>query len=376
MAAQNAPGKSARAPEKRSVESRFRFSTAVLVFIGTLLGSLIGAAADLGDAADTLQRLRRLAYPELCVAGSNTILGEGIEVAADWKNEFERVHEARVTIDGIGSVRGVQKAVEGGCVHILAMSEPIPAPQYNALLAAGIEIDCAAEIGFDVIAFVTDINNPVQSINIRDLGNVLNGKISVWGQIDRVRGGSRPIYILARPGSGTTDFVLSNIARYTDPDISDDQYFPPNTNYLVCKSNDECLDFTLSTPGSLYWVSSAWMRTQPPEYLRVIPILESDEAPVNPLTQDVDLEQYPARLIRPLYFYVLSGPKIAANVNALARQFLLYVRSVRGQQVLEKYAFYTHFSKPAEIRIPLPVGFEIPTNGPRTICRPQPPGAS
>lgn len=348
---------------------------AILVFVGTLMGSLIGAAADLGGAADTVARLRRLGYPELCIAGSNTVLGEGIAMAAEWGAEFERTTETRVSIDGIGSVRGVQKAIEGGCVHILAMSEPIPAPQYNALLEAGIEIDCAAEIGFDVIAFVTDIGNPVKNININDLDNVLTGQVTTWGELDRLRGGSRPIYILARPGSGTTEFVLTNIARYTDPDITDDQYFPPNSNYLICKSNDECLDFTLSTPGSLYWVSSAWMRTQPPEYLRIIPILEGDELPINPLTQDVDLEQYPARLIRPLYFYVLGGPKISADINALARQFLAYVRSVRGQQVLEKYAFYTHFAKPADIRIPLPVGFEIPTNGPRTVCRPQPPAA-
>jgi phosphate transport system substrate-binding protein len=341
---------------------------AVVLFLSSFLGALIPTLADFGGAVETIgQLLDNITPPvQLCVAGSNTILGEGITMAQDWEATFEERNRVDVTVDGIGSVRGVERAAEGGCVNVLAMSEPMTQAQYDSLVAAGVEIECAAEIGYDVIAFVTDANNPVPALLQRNLSSVLLGTTTNWSEIG---GEDRPIYILARPGSGTTEVVLINVARYTDPNINDDQYFPPNTNYVACESNEACLDLTLSTNGSLYWVSSAWMRTQPPEYLRVMPILRGDERPINPLTEDVDLNAYPSALIRPLYFYVLNGATTNPEALEMAKDFLSYVRSVDGQQVLEQYAFYNHFSQPAEVDVALPPGFAAPpVDGPRQIC--------
>ncbi len=343
------------------------------MFVGTLAGSLLGVGANIADIIGASETIQNWLNPptELCIAGSNTILGDGIHMAAEWENEFEKLHNVNVQIRGVGSVRGVEMATRGECVHVLAMSEPMTNVQYNQLTGAGVQVQCAAEIGYDVVAFVTDIKNSLAAIKMRDLDNILLGSIRDWQELAGFarRDQPQPIYILARPGSGTTEFVLINVAQYTDPDPNDDQYFPPGANYIPCPSNDACLDLTLSTPGSIYWVSTAWMRTQPIEYIRVIPILQGDEAPINPLTQDVDLDEYPVRLIRPLYLYVLGGGNISPQAAELARQFLTYTRSVRGQQVLEKHYFYTHFDKPTDIAIPLPPGFEIPAHGPRTICK-------
>jgi ABC-type phosphate transport system substrate-binding protein len=348
-------------PEEKQSRSAFKFSTAFLIFLGSLLGSLIGAAADFGGALDTFERFQSRFYPELCIVGSNTVLGDGINMASDWAAAFEETHEVNVSIDGIGSVNGVNRAVEGGCVHILTMSEPMLQTQFDALTNAGIEIDCAAEIGYDVIAFVTDVNNRIPALLERNLSTILKGGIRNW---DDVGGGNQNIYILARPGSGTTEYVLINIADYTQTGS-----FPPDAYYIPCNSNNECLDMTLSTPGSLYWVSTAWMRTQPPEYLRVLPVLRGDEAPTNPLLEDVDLNEYPSGLIRPLYFYVLGGSNVSPETSQLAREFLNYTRSVAGQQILEQYHFYNHFSRPARVQVTLPPGFETTGSGPRAVCK-------
>ncbi len=355
-------------PAQPPRESRggIRLGTAAIIFVATLLGSLLGVAADVGDAASTLDQFRSLFYPELCVAGSNTILGDGITMAADWERDFEANHDARVSIDGIGSVRGVEKAASGGCVHVLAMSEPMTDAQYNSLLNAGVSIRCAAEIGYDVIAFVTDIDNDLPAVLSRDLAGILTGRTRNWSEVG---GAQRTIRLLARPGSGTTEFVLINVARYSDVNIEDDQYFPPDTNYLACESNQECLDLTLATPGSLYWVSSAWMRTQPTEYIRIMPILRGDERPINPLTQEVDLDMYPNTLIRPLYFYVLGGEQVSDETERHAQDFLTYVRSIRGQQVLEQYYFYTFFDRPVEVDVTLPPGFDADIDGVRPVCK-------
>lgn len=353
-------------PSKQRERGGSRLGLGLLVFIGTLLGSLIGIAADAGGAADTIERFRSLFYPELCIAGSNTILGEGIEMASDWKTQFERENEVRVSIEGIGSVRGVERAVQGGCVHVLAMSEPMTILQYNALRGASIEIDCAAEVGYDVVAFVTDIDNRLPALLERNLRGILLGQITDWRTVG---GASGPIRVLARPGSGTTEVVLRNVAGWLDDNLNDDQYFPQGTDYIPCRSNDACLDTTLATPGSLYWVSTAWMRTQPEQFLRVMPILRGDERPINPLTEQVNLNEYPSSLIRPLYLYVLKSQTVPDEIEALAREFLYFVRSVRGQVIVERHHFYAFFNRPQGVRVELPPGFEPDETGLRPVCR-------
>jgi ABC-type phosphate transport system substrate-binding protein len=364
--------RSKRRRARRDSSGGSRLGLGLVVFVGTLLGSVIGFAADAGDAADTFERFQRAFYPELCVAGSNTILGEGITMAGDWAAAFEQEHETRVRIDGVGSVRGVQNAVNGDCVHVLAMSEPMSVTQYNALRGADIEIDCAAEIGYDVIAFVTDIDNELPALLSRNLSGILRGQINTW---ETVGGETGPIRVLARPGSGTTEVVLRNVAGWEDDNLSDQQYFPPGTAYLSCGSNNECLDMTLATPGSLYWVSTAWMRTQPTEFIRIMPILRGDERPIDPLTQAVNLDEYPSQLIRPLYLYVLSSDRLSDELEALAREFLFFVRSVPGQVIVEDHHFYTFFNRPENVEVELPPGFETPDGGVRPVCRPNVGGA-
>lgn len=343
---------------------------AVLVFFGSLFGTLIGVAADFSDAEDTLARLRSSFYPELCVVGSDTILGEALGYSTAVKAAFEeRINspavpgDVRVTMEAIGSLNGVARAVSGGCVHVLASSEPLQSINISELVGAGVSIDCAAEIGYDVVAFVTDINNPVPALPRRDLGAILEGRIGNWAEINRRF--EAPINILYRPGSGTTDFVFRNLIGHTDANLP-----PPGAIYQACGSNEDCLNATLSTRGSLYWVSTAWMRTQPPEYLRVLPILTGDEAPINPLADDVDITAYPAFLVRPLYMYVLRRADTPPETSRLAREFLSFVRSVNGQQLLEARHFYTYFAQPRDVALPLPPDFTTDGGGQRVTCLP------
>ncbi len=337
---------------------------ALLVFLGTLIGSLIGAIADFGGAVETFERIRSSGFPELCIAGSDTILGEDLGLAQAWAEDFSSTRDVRVSIAATGSGAGVRRAAEGGCAHVLAMSEAMSSQQQLDLANAGISVQCAAEIGYDVIAFVTDIDNRVPTLQQQDLSNILNGRVRNWSEITRSPGDDRSIYIYARPidASGTTKHVMTTVARY-DSDVF------PSPNYLACESNSACLNRTLGTPGSMYWVSTAWMRTQPDAYLRVLPILRGDERPIDPLREDFTLEEYPSALARPLYMYVLSGASIPEANGQLATDFLDYVRSVQGQQILEERAFITYFDRNTEIPIALPEGF-LHSSGPRSICLP------
>lgn len=338
---------------------------AVLIFIGTLLGSLLGAVADLGEAVDTFSRLGDVFNPppQICVSGSDTILGESIGLAGAWSEDFESRYRAYVSNDATGSNAGVTRAIEGGCVDVLAMSEKMDERQYAALTNAGIEISCAAEVGYDVIAFVTDINNRVVTLAQRQLNAILNGRINNWRDVG---GDDRFIKILARPidRSGTTKHVMLKVASYQE------DFFPIGANYFACEDNEACLNETLATPGAIYWVSVAWMRTQPEEYLRVMPILKGDERPINPLHDDFTLDDYPSALARPLYMYVLKKPNTTTEQYQAAVEYLKYVRSLRGQQLLEERGFSTYFDRSIEIPVELPPGFEAAPSELAPLCKP------
>jgi phosphate transport system substrate-binding protein len=302
------------------------------------------------------------------VAGSNTVLGEGLTMASEWKELFQQQKSwqtripligtiqrtVNVDIRGVGSEAGFQEAIEGK-VHLLAASEPMPAESYKAITGAGYHIDCAAEIGYDVVTFVTDINNTIPAISTRDMASILNGSITDWSQVG---GEPQPIRILAREGSGTTSLILE---RYTG-----DPAFRPY--FIECKNNDECLDKALSMPGSLYWVGSAWLKTQPPRYLRLILVRRGDLAPEDPLKEDFDPDKYPEKLIRPLYMYVLSGNNLEPGPTALAKEFLHLVRGVHGQEILENNNFYTYFDPPADVEVEHLPGFGPGPDGLPVVC--------
>lgn len=340
---------------------------ALLIFFGTLLGTLLGAVADLGEAAQTIERFQEIFNPPptLCVVGSDTILGLDLQLSADWKREFEARHRVNVDIQPIGSGNGVRRAAEGGCAHVLAMSEPMSRSQYQTLQAAGVQVQCAAPVGYDVIAFVTDINNRLPTLQYRDLSRVLDGRVSNWSILDRSQ--NVPVTVWARPGSGTTAHILT---RFVPPYTGDTQAdFPPTANYAMCSSNEACLNETLATRGSLYWVSVAWMRTKPPRYLRVLPILVNDERPINPLQDNFSLEEYPSRLVRPLYLYVVIGPNMSIEQAQLARDFLAYARSLNGQTLLEQRGYITYFDSVTDIPIELPSPFlPDPSTGRTPVC--------
>lgn len=345
----------------------------IFLFVATFLGSLLGLAADFNEATGLVEPFLEFLNPapELRISGSNTVLGEGIEMASEWQQEFEAQkvwnvnipligtvsRTVNVTVDGVGTTEGCRRAVQGQ-VDLLVASEPIPC--YDQLVAQGIEVKCMAEIGYDVVTFVTDINNDVKEVEKREMISMLNGSLTNWSEVGAAE--SEPIRVLARKGSGTTDLILR---KFTDFTIAD---WP--SHFRECNSNDACLDLALTMPGSLYWVSAAWLQTQPPRYLKLILIpRERGKAAQDPRQADFDPDKYPAELMRPLYMYVFGGNQFDPESTGLAQEFLHYVRGVRGQEILEKHHFYTHFDPPADTEVELLPGFEPGPDGLPTICQ-------
>jgi ABC-type phosphate transport system substrate-binding protein len=210
-----------------------------------------------------------------------------------------------------------------------------------------------------VIVFVTHLQNKIRSISVSSMEKMLAGEHSYWSDVNP-RWDANKIHVFVRPGSGTTSIILKAFT-------GSDEFRP---HFFNCQSNSVCLNSALSTPGSIYWVSSAWLYTQPLSYLRPFFIRHRRfELPQNPFQDDFEPENYHPKMIRPLYMYVLSGGSIDPVSSDLAQKFFEYVRGVQGQEMLEKYHFYTYFAPPTDVTVVLPEGFGARPNERPVVCK-------
>jgi ABC-type phosphate transport system substrate-binding protein len=282
---------------------------------------------------------------------------ERVPLAGEIQREFG------ISTDPIGSLKGIQEVQQGaGDIQILAASEPIPDADVEKILAKGVNFQCAAEIGYDVIVFVTDKNNPVPILSKESIQRILSGEIHDWSEVGETRDARKqlPITVLARKGGGTTDMVLQA--------FTGSHSFP--AHFVECASNADCLNQAVGTPGSLYWVSLSWLYTQPPDYMQVILVqAQENMPPTNPYEEGFNANYYPSELMRPLYLYVLSSENTEPEQLEVATQFFQYIRGVRGQKILEQHNFYTYFTPPADMYLKLPPGFGRQHDGTRVVCQ-------
>lgn len=272
----------------------------------------------------------------LCVAGSNTILGSDTKpMQQAWISTLSDRFNITLSIDGSGTEAGIDAAISGGCVDALLASEPLNSGQVQALAAAGVAAGEPTVIASDVIAFATDQNTQVPSLSIAQLRDILNGKVTNWSE---VRGQAQPLTVLLRPGSGTTNYVLINVAQFEPFVTVPGQPFPPNLKYTECGNpggNRACLDQVGSGKGLLYWAARYLVRG---DGLRAIPIAGTN-GPVDPTSASFSVENYPKELVRPLFLYKLDRKGGDADARLAADIFQNYLLSERGQQTLIEQGF-------------------------------------
>jgi len=344
---------------------------AIFLFLATLLGSLLGAAADLSEADGLfLPIVERLdPGPQLHISGSDTVLGDRVDVATEWKQEFIRMAQTVVRVPILGSIErsphidiettdyltSFESAREGGA-SLLIVTEPMTEMTQEKMEEGGITTRCAAVIGFDVIAFVTYLDNEGPPLSRQDISNILTGQITDWSKLGWP---THPINVLADPASGATDIVLQKLTGSKEF----------RSHFIKCTSNVKCLDMALATPGSFYGVSASWLKDQPARYLNSIAIENGTHPPQDPLQDNFNPDWYPKDLIRPLYIYAFSGNPVASSSADLATEFVQFVRGARGQEILEENDFYTYFHPPIHVTPELPPGFGPRSNDTPVVCK-------
>ena len=162
-------------------------------------------------------------------------------------------------------------------------------------------------IAKDGIAIIVHPQNPVKNLTLKQLQGIFSGKIRSWSQVGWV---DKPIYFVNREeGSGTRDAFESLVMKKGE--ISDEA--------LVQDSNGSVREIIANNPQAIGYISFGIINHQ----VKAIAVNS-----IYPAATTIKNNLY--TLTRPFIFVLPCQP------TGLGRQFVNFVLSPEGQQILEK----------------------------------------
>jgi len=174
-------------------------------------------------------------------------------------------------------------------------------------------------VGMDGLAIIVHPRNPLGSVNTAQLAKLFSGEISNWQQLG---GPNQPVRLYSRDeNSGTWDSFNSMVLKKHGVALS--------AQARRFESSMELSDRVSQEPGAIGFIGL-------PYVLRAKALAVADEAgalPVFPTTFTVSTEDYP--LTRRLYMY----EPMTLALNSPAHQFINFVTSEEGQEVVRKSGF-------------------------------------
>jgi phosphate transport system substrate-binding protein len=172
-------------------------------------------------------------------------------------------------------------------------------------------------IGLDGIAIIAHWSNPVVAVSMRQLRDILTGRITDWSQLGRARSGRITLHIRDQQ-SGT----LTQVELHTGMVETGERLTNASTRY----ADSEELSLAVSDdPDGLGFVSRAFIGTAHTIGIRP----EDDSEIVLPKKVNISAEDYP--LTRRLYFYTKPKP------SGLTHDFVEYVLADAGQRIVERF---------------------------------------
>ena len=202
-----------------------------------------------------------------------------------------------INVQGGGSTAGI-KACRQQAAQIGTSSRELH-PEENVLKKI--------IIAWDGIAIIVHPSNPIQNITLNHLQGIFSGKIRSWSELG---GRDKPIYFVTREeGSGTRDAFETLVMKKKE--ISNEA--------LVEDSNGSVREIIANNPYAIGYISFGIVNHQ----IKALAVNSK-----NPSLASIKNREY--QLTRP-FLFVVKDP-----VNDLTRQFINFVLSPEGQQILEK----------------------------------------
>jgi phosphate transport system substrate-binding protein len=276
---------------------------------GVALAACGGGESDRADKAEASGQVLR-------VEGSDTML----YLSREWATAYESAHmEVDVRVEGGGSGRGIA-ALLNGDADLANASRPMREREKFLLMQGRSKTAREFPVALDALAVFVNRDNPVQSLTIDQLRRIYVGELTNWREVG---GPDLAITVYNRDeASGTYAYFQDHVldgAAYTDQ-----AEVIPETAKIIEAVKDQ--------KGGIGYGGIAYVEEAHGTVHGVDVASAEDGVPIAPTMENAVHGLYP--LARLLYVYSAGTP------TALQEDFLDFVRSARGQKIIEEVGYY------------------------------------
>ncbi len=255
----------------------------------------------------------------LTIKGSDTM----VILAQRWSQGFMNQNTGiAVQVSGGGSGTGLA-ALINGTTDIANSSRPIKASEKAQVRQARGADAHETAVALDALAVYVERSNPVQSLTLTQLKGIFRGQITKWSEVG---GPDRPIVLYSRENNSGT-------YAYFKEHVLEDDDFAPTAQTLP--GTAAVINAVSRDPNGIGYGGIAYA-----EGVRLVPVAREGEQPVAPSMENATSGKYP--LSRYLYVYTAGEP------SGVAAQYVQYVLSSAGQDVVEGVGYYPLPRRPAE----------------------------
>jgi phosphate transport system substrate-binding protein len=249
--------------------------------------------------------------------GSDTI----VNLALAWAERYQALHpEVRISVTGGGSGTGIASLVNG-TVDIANASRQIKAEEIEEAKANGVD-PIEFVIARDAIAVIVNLENPIDSLTLRQISDIYSGKYNNWNELG---GEDRPIVRLSREtNSGTHVYFLEEVLRLGQADNK--TLF--STDTLLLPSSEGISAEIRQNPNAIGYDGLGYVTSD----MKVIAVArEAGGSYILPSAETVNNGTYP--IARDLYMYTASQPEGAVKA------YLEWILSPEAQQIVIELGF-------------------------------------
>jgi phosphate transport system substrate-binding protein len=247
----------------------------------------------------------------LTIKGSDTM----VILAQNWAQAFMDANPGKVLqVSGGGSGTGVA-ALINGTADLANASRPIKEKERKQLMKRrGVEAQ-EFRVALDSLAVYVPAANKIESLTIPQLKKIFRGKATNWKDVG---GEDRPIILYSRENnSGTYAYFKEHVLDNEDF-AATAQTLPGTAAVIHAVSKDA---------GGIGYGGIAYS-----EGVRTVKVAQADGEPVEPTMENATSGKYP--LSRFLNIYSAGEP------SGIAGEYLDFVLSARGQEVVEGVGYY------------------------------------
>ncbi len=258
-----------------------------------------------------------------------------------WAEGFQRLYPSvMIEVEGKGSSTAPPALIKG-TAQLGPMSRRMKAEEIDAFEKAYGYKPTLVGGGVDALAVYVHKDNPVESLTLQQLDSIFSSTrkrggalVRTWGDVGATgEWASRPISLYGRnSASGTYGFFKEVVLR--NGDYKNEVKEQPGSASVVQGVENELGGIGYS--GIAYRTSG----------VRELPIADEtkDGTPIVPDEKNAKSFKYP--IARYLYVYINVDP--VKGADPLVREFVSYVLSKEGQQVVSKDGYFPLAAKSAE----------------------------